>query len=133
MFWEGPTPVSALIHAATMVDNTENSTSNNNNKTLNPYFVTGYTDGEGSFSVRFRKRGNNKYTIIPVFSIGAEANYPNKELLEKVKSYFENKGSITRSGNMYQYELSGLAKLKLIRDHFNKFPLESSKIINFQL
>jgi ABC-type glycerol-3-phosphate transport system permease component len=43
---------------------------------LHPYFVTGYTDGDGSFSIRIRKSKTNKvgFTVGPVYSIGAEAN-----------------------------------------------------------
>jgi hypothetical protein len=32
----------------------------NKNEPLNPYFITGYTDGDGSFSVRFRKSSDSK-------------------------------------------------------------------------
>ena len=68
-----PTPVSALIHAATMVYNITINNNNNNNennkidesnkseyKGLNPYFITGYVDGEGSFSVRLRKSAESR-------------------------------------------------------------------------
>lgn len=115
-----------------MVLSTDNKT-NNNKKSLNPYYVTGYTDGDGSFSVRFRKTGVNKFLISPVFSIGAEVNPPNLELLQKLKDFFEHKGSISRSGNMYYYEITGLSSLKLVINHFKKFLLESTKIIYFEL
>ena len=64
-----PTPVSALIHAATMV--WKNNNNNNlqrvsgrqirkitilSKPVLNPWFITGYTDGEGCFSIGFYKR-----------------------------------------------------------------------------
>ncbi len=113
-----PTPVSALIHAATMVyktkknnnNNSDNKYEQNNNKVgnngpnnlnsvkraLNPYFVTGYADGESSFSVRLRKSADSKlrrgYKILPVFSIGAQINPCNKELLEKIKEFFGGVG-----------------------------------------
>jgi hypothetical protein len=66
--------VSALIHAATMVYNTTKNNNNNNNNDknkldesnksvyigMNPYFITGYVDGEGSFSVRLRKSAESR-------------------------------------------------------------------------
>ena len=141
-----PTPVSALIHAATMVYNT---TINNNNKDnnkfdesdksvykgLNPYFVTGYVDGEGSFSVRLRKSAESKwgYKILPVFSIGGQINPYNRELLEKVKEFFGGVGWISTSGNMYTYEVTSLKSLHIIRNHFENYPLETSKYIHFIL
>jgi NADH-ubiquinone oxidoreductase chain 5 len=89
---EGPTPVSALIHAATLVYTTKNDNIkvSSINKSLDPYFVTGYSDGESSFSIRLRKSIDSKwgYKILPVFSIGAEINPHNKVLLEKVKEFF---------------------------------------------
>jgi len=89
-----PTPVSALIHAATMVwptkDNNNNIIVSSKNKTLDPYYVTGYSDGESSFSIRLRKSIDSRwgYKILPVFSIGAEINPHNKVLLEKIKEFF---------------------------------------------
>ena len=163
--WEGPTPVSALIHAATMVDYTTINNNNNNennkvnkliiksvNKGLNPYFITGYVDGEGSFSVRLRKSAESRwgYKILPVFSIGAQINPYNRELLEKVKEFFGGIGWISfppsrggnlqgtpspvgASGNMYVYEVTSLKALHIIKNHFEKYPLETSKYIHFIL
>lgn len=68
-------------------------------KDLNPWFITGFCGGEGSFSLRLRLRGK-KYYFIPVFSIGAQINQENKILLEKIKAYFYDVGSISKSGNM---------------------------------
>jgi len=127
-----------------MVELNNSGNNNNNNKTLNPHFITGYSFiffsistkknlGESSFSIRIRKTGNKTYSISPVFSIPAQVNYPNKELLEKIQQFFEYKGWISRSGNMYSYEVTGLNSLKVIRNHFEKFPLETSKIIHFKL
>jgi len=115
-----------------MVLNTNNNI-NNNNEPLDPNYITGYTDGEGSFSVRIGKTQNNKIRIIPVYSICAQINPPNKLLLEKVKEFFENKGSISRSNNMFSYEITGLTSLRFVEHHFKNFPLESSKIIHFKL
>jgi len=86
-----------------MVELNNSGNNNNNNKTLNPHFITGYSFiffsistkknlGESSFSIRIRKTGNKTYSISPVFSIPAQVNYPNKELLEKIQQFFEYKG-----------------------------------------
>jgi len=132
-----PTPVSALIHAATMVYNSgENNENIHKNKlNLNPWYVTGYTDGDGSFSIRLRKSSDSKfgYKIIPVFSIGAQNNPNNTELLEKVKDFFGGVGWISSSDNMKHYEVTSLDSLKIIRKHFETYHLETSKHIYFLL
>jgi len=76
---------------------------------LHPLFVTGYTDGEGSFSIRIRKLLNSPigYQSSIVYSIGAEQNSLNLILLERIKEYFNGEGSISKSGNMYIYETRG--------------------------
>lgn len=146
---EGPTPVSALIHAATMVCTTKDNNINVSsiNKSLDPYFVTGYSDGESSFSIRLRKSIDSKwgYKILPVFSIGAQINPHNKILLEKVKEFFPPRPSLRRgggrrgigwisaSGNMFTYEVTSFNSLQVIRKHFEKYPLETSKSIHFLL
>jgi len=104
-------------------------------KGLNLNFVTGYVDGEGSFSVRLRKSTESRwgYKILPVFSIGGQINPYNRALLEKIKEFFGGIGWISTSGNMYTYEVTSLKSLHKIRNYFENYPLETSKSIHFIL
>jgi LAGLIDADG endonuclease len=87
---------------------------------LDPWFITGYSDGESSFSIRVRTALLSKlgFHISIVYSIGAEINPENKKLLELIKYYFNDQGSINKSGNLYLYEVSSIKELKIIRSHF---------------
>jgi hypothetical protein len=107
----------------------------NSRVNLNPFFVTGYTDGEGSFSVRIKAKKDSRfgYGIVPVYSLGAEANPYNKALLENLKAFFNGVGSISTCNNMYYYEVSSLKTLQVVRQHFLNYPLETSKSIHFLL
>ena len=102
---------------------------------LDPWFITGYTDGEGSFSIRLRTKSNNQFGfhISIVYSICAEINPLNLKLLEQVKEYFGGVGSISRSGNMYFYEISSIKSLVNVRIHFEKYPLQTTKHVHFKL
>ena len=68
-----------------------------------------------------------------MFSIGGQINPYNRELLEKVKEFFGGVGWISTSGNMYTYEVTSLKSLHIIRNHFENYPLETSKYIHFIL
>lgn len=102
---------------------------------LNPWFVTGYTDGEGSFSIRLRTKSSSilGYHVSIVYSIGAEANHLNLNLLERVQDYFGGVGSISKSGNMYYFEVSSPKSLLNVRKHFEEFPLQTTKFVHFKL
>ena len=130
-----------------MVAHTTSNNNNNNNNNLNeiksykedglplnPNFITGYVDGDGSFSIRLRKSSSSTfgYNASIVFSIGAEVNPLNLKLLERVKDYF-GVGSISKSGNMYFYEISSPKALIKVRKHFEEFPLQTTKQIYFKL
>ena len=54
-------------------------------------------------------------------------------LLEKVKEYFEGVGWISVIGNMYIYEISSIKSLINVRNHFEKFPLQTTKFVHFKL
>jgi hypothetical protein len=134
---EGPTPVSALIHAATMV-NMElalNKFKQNKEINIHPWFITGFSDGQSCFSIRIETNSTKKcrFHVSLVYSIEAELNSENYKLLILLKKYFNNVGSINKSANMYIYEVSSLEELKLIRKHFENFPLQTSERIYFLL
>jgi len=102
---------------------------------LNPYYVTGFADGEASFSVTVSPKSQLKigWEIRPSFSISQ--NKASRGVLFKIKSFFRC-GSIrpSRADNTYKYEVRALEDLKnKIIPHFEKYPLHTAKRKDFKI
>jgi hypothetical protein len=75
----------------------------NNIKKLNSWFVTGFTDGKGSFQINIRPKSNrnNGYGVELVFRLNLHSR--NRILLEKIQDFF-GVGRLTAiSGKYAQY------------------------------
>jgi len=99
-----------------------------NNK-LNPNWVTGFTDAEGCFMINITKRKTNKmrWQIRPCFQI--KLHYRDKKLLMKIKSFFNEIGSISFSNdNGVMYRVNKLDDIiNIIIPHFDKYSLITQK------
>ena len=120
---------------ARVIKNKRHFSSEPINNKFHPWFITGFTDGEGSFSIRTRTKPASQlgFHVSIVYSICAEVNSLNLKLLEQVKQYFEGVGSISKSNNMYFYEISSIKSLEHLRKHFEEFPLQTTKFVHFKL
>lgn len=101
---------------------------------LNPYWVTGFTDAEGTFTVVFDKINTRKlnWRIQPKFQISLHVR--DLPLLLKVQQFFGNIGSVSESENMAFYSVSSVKDLvKTIIPHFLKYPLLTQKGADFIL
>ncbi len=110
------------------------SSINVSHQTLNPYYVTGLTDGEGSFSISFNPRPKLKvgWETRPSFSLAQ--NYRSRDILYKIQEYF-NCGSIRESkrDNCWKYEVRNVEEIaNNIIPHFKKYPLQTDKIKDFE-
>lgn len=95
---------------------------------LDPWFITGFTDGEGSFILRFRKNSKSRtgWVVQPVFQIILHRR--DLLLLEAIKSQFNGVGSIGNHGaNQSRYIVTSLTDLRVILAHFEKYPLMTQK------
>lgn len=109
------------------------STLVSNSKNLNPFFVTGFTDAEGCFSLKISKRsgGRNGWDIVPSFII--VLHNKDKSILEGLKSFFKV-GNIFKHGDTnVQYQVNSVADLQILIEHFNNYPLLTKKHIDFLL
>ena len=100
---------------------------------INPWFITGFTDGEGNFSISVTK--NNKssigFKVALFFSIGIHVK--DKSLLQKIKNLL-SVGTIYKLGEQY-IQLKGFSvkDLNIIINHFDKFPLKTKKRLEYEL
>ena len=100
---------------------------------LNPWWVTGFSDAESSFSM-FISRSKNTiigWTITPTFNITLHIR--DIELLKSIQNFFNGVGKINIQNNKVNYRVRSKEELKIIINHFNKYPLLTSKFINFTL
>lgn len=102
---------------------------------LNPQWITGFTDAEGSFIVSIAKDKTKKlgFVVICTFMIGL--NITDKIILEHIKNYF-GVGEIYNhtTENMCRYKVSNFNDLYyVIIPHFIKYPLLTQKYVDFKL
>lgn len=103
---------------------------------LNPWFITGFADAEGCFTVTFQKnlRVRNGYSITPRFKISLHRK--DLQILEQLKTYF-GVGSIQSTGknrDSFEYIVKSLKELNnVIIPHFDKYPLVTHKKADYEL
>lgn len=103
---------------------------------LKPNWITGLVDAEGCFYVRFAKSKQYKtgWLVQPCFQLGFHIK--DKELLLKVKSFFNNVGSIypINKNKALLYQVRNLKDInEIIIPHFEQYPLITQKKNDFIL
>ncbi len=99
---------------------------------LNPYFITGFVDGEGCFSVMILKNPRTKtgFRVQARFLINIHKK--DKMILSGIQSYFKGIGNMYNHGkDGVQYLVSSVNDLSKIVDHFDKYPLITKKQADF--
>jgi hypothetical protein len=124
------------------IEDSKNSVLYNNTNKLNPYFVTGFTDGDGCFLINIRPNPKLKtgYSVELVFKINLHSK--DRALLENIRNYF-GVGTVTvRSDGYIQYWVGSLKDLKVIGqckhlplrlNHFDCYPSITQKWSDYQL
>lgn len=112
---------------------TPSDTSQNKESKLEPNFVSGFIDGEGSFSVTFIKDKSYKsgWQIKTSFSIGLHKK--DLALLERIKIYFGVGGISQKGVNGIQYYVNSPKDLLIIENHLYNYPLLTQKQADFNL
>jgi hypothetical protein len=104
-----------------------------NNPKLDPWWVTGFTDGEGNFTIKTIKSKTTiiGYTVRLVYQISLHPS--DKEILYKLKSYF-NVGEIVYTEHYVAYRITKISDiLNVVIPHFSNYPLQSTKLISYYL
>lgn len=107
----------------------------NNNKPLNPNYITGFIDAEGSFIIRFisSKESQTGWRVQATFEICLHSK--DLPLLYSIQSFFGIGGiKISQTRDVVAYTVTGLQALTdVIIPHFLKYPLRSAKLVDFNL
>jgi len=118
-----------------LVKQSSNFSSQPQSSALNPYWITGFGDGESSFTISIIKDSKYKlgWAVKPSYRIGLHQK--DSDLLVRIKAFF-GVGNIIkdRKTNMVYFVVSPLADLtNVIIPHFLEYPLLTQKRADFLL
>jgi len=105
----------------------EGRANNNHDLIIDPNFLTGFADAEGSFVLSITKNNNVKlgWVIKPRFQI--HLHKKDLFILEAIQNFLGvGKTYVTNAGSV-EYRVFSIKELKVVLDHFDKFPLISQK------
>jgi hypothetical protein len=101
---------------------------------LNPYFITGFCDGESYFNVSISKNSKLKVGWAVKLSFGINLHKKDQELLENIKVFFNEIGVIMdREKNVIKFTVTSITDLEIIINHFDKYLLITQKQADYLL
>lgn len=106
-----------------------------NSNSLNPWFISGFVDAEGSFQIIVRKEPRNKtgWRVESRFSIGLHEK--DRAILNLIQANFCGIGKIEKQGkDSIQYRVYDIKSLiDVVIPHFELYPLITQKKADFEL
>ena len=104
-----------------------------NKNRLEPWFVTGFIDGEGCFNISIRKDDKWKIGWHVQLSFKIGLHLKDLDFLKCIQSYLKV-GGITKQGpHSVQFVISSVKDLAVIIEHFEKYPLITQKRADYEL
>lgn len=101
---------------------------------LDPLYVTGFVDGEGSFGIYFQKRSNYRLGHQVKFEFGILLHEKDRDLLENIKLFFDGAGGIHKHGeSSLKYKVTSIKDISKIIEHFDKYSLLTKKRADYLL
>ncbi len=106
---------------------------------LNPWYIVGFTDGEGCFSISIFRNSTTRlgYQVFPEFVLTQGAR--SVSVLSEIQTFFEcgkiyeNRRSDNHRDNMHRYCVRSLQDIKgKIIPFFEQHPLRTSKRFDFE-
>ena len=102
-------------------------------RAINPWFITGFADAEGCFSIGLAKRKDLKigWSVQLAFTISLSKK--DKALLEIIQNYW-GVGKIYKDGSKsVNYKVQSVNELLIIINHYDLYPLITQKLADFEL
>jgi len=84
---------------------------NKTNISLNPWWLTGYTDGEGNFTIKTVSASSTKigYTVRLIYQITVHPC--DIDMLYKIQAYFDNVGKVEIYKDYVSYRITRLSDI----------------------
>ena len=102
--------------------------------TINPWFITGFTDAEGSFSISVNKDNRQKIGWLVRLSYSIGNHIKDRPLLEKIKLSLGVNCEITKQGpESVQFRVRSIEQIPKIIEHFDNYPLNTQKRAYYEL
>jgi len=100
---------------------------------LNPWFITGFIDGEGCFSITIFKSNTHKTGWQIKLEFKLNLHEKDKALLEQLQNYF-SVGQIFKQGpENIRFIVQSVKDLGAVINHFDQFPLLTKKFADYKL
>lgn len=132
------TLMAPVIGYTTEILSNQNNVSDNVNFTkrpklnkLDPWFVTGFVDAEGFFSMQLYKDSKARFKYTPKLVFGINLHLKDLPILLSFKETW-GVGTVIKKGKVASYTVKTFKDLAVIINHFKLYPLVSSKYVVYQ-